>query len=83
VTGAAVSVMQVVRAACLEDAFDPADQPIPEALLLEGNTTENPHAKNLLAFVAWTIGRVGGWDGYDSKPGPPRRQPRSSWTSDA
>ena len=39
---------------------------------LEGKTArqKNPHAKQSLAFAAWTIGRLGGWDGYYGKPGP-------------
>ena len=79
-TVAAVTVMQLVQARDgttgqrLEDAFDPADQPILEALSaeLEGKTArqKNPHAKHSLAFAAWTIGRLGGWDGYYGKPGP-------------
>ena len=79
-TVAAVTVMQLVQARDgatgqrLEEAFDPADQPILEALSarLEGKTArqKNPHAKHSLAFAAWTIGRLGGWDGYYGKPGP-------------
>jgi hypothetical protein len=77
---AAVTVMQLVRARDgatgekLADAFDPADQPILEALSaqLEGNTArqKNPHPKGSLAFAAWVIGRLGGWTGYYGKPGP-------------
>lgn len=79
-TVAAVTVMQLVQARDgttaqrLQDAFDPADQPILEALSarLEGKTDrqKNPHAKHSLAFAAWIIGRLGGWDGYYGKPGP-------------
>jgi hypothetical protein len=77
---AAVTVMQLVRARDgitaekLMDAFDPADQPVFEALSsqLEGNTArqKNPHPKGSLAFAAWVIGRLGGWTGYYGKPGP-------------
>jgi DDE family transposase len=77
---AAVTVMQLVQARDgttaqrLEDAFDPADQPLLEALSarLEGKTArqKNPHAKHSLAFAAWIIGRLGGWDGYYGKAGP-------------
>ncbi len=77
---AAVTVMQLVRARdgttsqSLADAFDPDDQPLFEALSaeLEGNTArqKNPHPKGSLAFVAWVIGRLGGWTGYYGKPGP-------------
>jgi hypothetical protein len=79
-TVAAVTVMQLVQARDgttaqrLQDAFDPADQPVLQALSasLEGKTArqKNPHAKDSLAFAAWVIGRLGGWDGYYGKPGP-------------
>jgi hypothetical protein len=80
VTVAAVTVMQLVKARdgttdqVLADAFDPADQPILEALSaqLEGKTArqKNPHIKGSLAFAGWVIGRLGGWTGYYGKPGP-------------
>lgn len=80
VTVAAVTVMQLVQARdgttgqSLTDAFDPADQPILEAVsaTLEGNTDrqKNPHPKGSLAFAAWVIARLGGWTGYYGKPGP-------------
>lgn len=80
VTVAAVTVMQLVKARDgttdqrLADAFDPADQPILEALStqLEGKTArqKNPHPKGSLAFGSWVIGRLGGWTGYYGKPGP-------------
>ena len=79
-TVAAVTVMQLVKARegttdrQLVDAFEPDDQPILEALSvkLEGRTTrqKNPHPKGSLAFAAWVIARLGGWDGYYGKPGP-------------
>jgi hypothetical protein len=54
--------------------FDPADQPILEAVSaqLEGKTVlqQNPHPKGSLAFAAWVMGRLGGWTGYYGKPGP-------------
>jgi hypothetical protein len=33
---------------------------------------KNPHPQNTLAWAAWIIGRLGGWDGYQSSkpPGP-------------
>lgn len=39
---------------------------------LEGKTEKqkNPHEKGSLAWIAWIIGRLGGWDGYYGKPGP-------------
>jgi hypothetical protein len=80
VTVAAVTVMQLVKARdgttdqVLADAFDPADQPILEALSaqLAGKTArqKNPHPRGSLAFAGWVIGRLGGWTGYYGKPGP-------------
>ncbi len=79
-TVAAVTVMQLVKARDgttdqnLAEAFDPADQPILEAVSaqLEGKTArqKNPHPKGSLAFAAWVMGRLGGWTGYYGKPGP-------------
>jgi hypothetical protein len=79
-TVAAVTVMQLVKARDgttdqgLADAFDPADQPILEALStqLEGKTArqKNPYPRGSLAFAGWVIGRLGGWTGYYGKPGP-------------
>ena len=79
-TVAAVTVMQLVKARdgttgqSLADAFEPADQPILEAVStqLEGKTArqKNPHPKGSLAFASWVIGRLGGWTGYYGKPGP-------------
>lgn len=77
---AAVSVMQLVKARDgatgqdLIETFEPADQPILEAVSanLEGKTErlKNAHPKGSLAFAAWVIARLGGWDGYYGKPGP-------------
>jgi hypothetical protein len=77
---AAVTVMQLVKARDgttgqkLAVVFDPADQPILEAVSaqLEGKTVlqQNPHPKGSLAFAAWVMGRLGGWTGYYGKPGP-------------
>jgi hypothetical protein len=43
-------------------------------LQLQGRTKlqHNPHAPHTLAWAAWIIGRLGGWDGYRSSkpPGP-------------
>lgn len=79
-TVAAITVMQLVKARdgttgqSLTDAFDPADQPILEAVSaqLEGKTAKqkNPHSRGSLAFAAWVIARLGGWTGYYGKPGP-------------
>lgn len=77
---AAVTVMQLVKGRdgttdqSLLEAFEPADQPILEAVSarLEGKTArqQNPHPKGSLAFAAWVIARLGGWTGYYDKPGP-------------
>nr|WP_249158228.1 IS4 family transposase [Bradyrhizobium jicamae] len=77
---AAVSVMQLVKARDgttgqnLIEVFEPADQAIVEAISakLEGKTErqKNTHPKGSLAFAAWVIARLGGWDGYYGKPGP-------------
>lgn len=77
---AAVSVMQLVKARDgttgqnLLETFEPTDQPILEAvsIKLEGKTKlqQNAHPKGSLAFAAWVIARLGGWDGYYGKPGP-------------
>lgn len=77
---AAVTVMQLVKARdgtttqSLADAFEPADQPILEAVStqLEGKTArqKNPHPRGSLAFAAWVMARLGGWTGYYGKPGP-------------
>jgi hypothetical protein len=79
-TIAAVTILQLVKARdgttgqSLTDAFDPADQPILEAISakLEGKTEKqkNLHPKGSLAFASWVIGRLGGWTGYYGKPGP-------------
>jgi hypothetical protein len=79
-TVAAVTVMQLVKARdgttgqSLADAFEPAEQPILEAVStqLEGKTArqKNPHPRGSLAFASWVIGRLGGWTGYYGKPGP-------------
>jgi hypothetical protein len=79
-TVATVTVLQLVKARegttdrQLADAFELDDQPILEALSaeLEGRTArqKNPHPKGSLAFAAWVIARLGGWDGYYGKPGP-------------
>ena len=77
---AAVTVMQLVKGRDgadqrrLNDAFEPDDQRILEAIgdKLEGKTIrqKNPHPKGTLAFAAWVIARLGGWTAYYGKPGP-------------
>lgn len=79
---AAVIVMQLVQARDgstgqgAEIAFTPSEIETLEALLprLEGKTTlqKNPHPPRSLAWAAWIIGKLGGWDGYPRSrpPGP-------------
>lgn len=77
---AAITVQQLLHARDgtparpLSDAFDPADQPLLEALnrSVEGKTLkqQNPHSPGSLAYAAWTCGRLGGWTGYYGQPGP-------------
>lgn len=79
-TVAAVTVLQLVRerdgaeGRPLEDALDPGDRPVLEAISqsLEGKTPKqkNPHPKGSLAYASWTFARLGGWTGYYGKPGP-------------
>lgn len=58
------------------DVFDADDIEFMETLLptLEGKTVKqkNPHPSGNLAWAAWMIARLGGWNGYasESKPGP-------------
>lgn len=59
-----------------EIAFTPAEIQTLEALVprLEGATAKqkNPHPPHSLAWAAWVIAKLGGWDGYQSSkpPGP-------------
>ena len=82
---AALRVMQLVHARSgatgqsLSDAMDEAAEPLVEALVrkLEGKTEKQkcPHPKSSLARLAWVVGRLGGWDGYEGngyKPAGPK-----------
>lgn len=81
-THAAAIVMQLVQARDgrsarpARDAFAADHIALLGALntKLQGRTTlqHNPHAPHSLAWAAWIIGRLGGWDGYPSSkpPGP-------------
>ena len=57
-------------------AFSPSEIETLEALVpeLEGKTQaqKNPHPRRSLAWAAWVIAKLGGWDGYASSkpPGP-------------
>ena len=79
---AACTTLQLVQARdgrsnqSTEIAFTPAEVRTLEALLpcLEGKTAaqKNPHPCRSLAWAAWIIAKLGGWDGYKSSkpPGP-------------
>jgi hypothetical protein len=76
---AAVTIMQMVQARDGHSgqdaaiAFSPAEIDALSALIptLEGKTAlqKNPHPSGSLAWAAWAIAKLGGWDGYpNSKP---------------
>jgi hypothetical protein len=79
---AACIIMQLVQARDgrsghdAELAFTPAEIETLQALLptLEGKTAlqKNPHPPKSLAWAAWIIAKLGGWDGYprSKPPGP-------------
>ena len=79
---AAVAIMQLVQARdgssqeSAEITFSPAEIATMHALLpeLEGKTAlqKNPHPPTSLAWAAWIIAKLGGWDGYprSTPPGP-------------
>jgi hypothetical protein len=79
---AACVIMQLVQARdgksaqSADVAFTPAEVQTLHALLpeLEGATAlqKNPHPPNSLAWAAWIIAKLGGWDGYPKSkpPGP-------------
>jgi len=79
---AAAVIMQLVQARDgasaqpAEIAFTPAEIDTLQVLLpqLEGKTAlqKNPHPPRSLAWAAWIIAKLGGWDGYprSKPPGP-------------
>jgi hypothetical protein len=81
-TKAAATIMQLVQARDgagrepASDAFSPSDIDTLDALSVHyhGATKlqQNPHPRHSLAWAAWLIARLGGWDGYpnSTKPGP-------------
>lgn len=81
-TSAAVHTMQLTLAReghsprPANDCFDAQEQELLEQVgpTLEGKTVKqrNPHAKTSLAWAAWIVARLGGWNGYASErpPGP-------------
>ena len=63
----------------VDDAFDPDDQPVIEAIcrnvdIYEGeastNRQTNPYPRGTLAYATWVIAHLGAWTEYDGKPGP-------------
>ena len=81
-TQAACTIMQLVQARDgasgepASAAFTPTEIAALEALVprLEGKTAlqKNPHPPRSLAWAAWVIAKLGGWDGYPKSkpPGP-------------
>lgn len=77
---AGVPVMQLVEGRDAgpehraKEVIEPQQEEFAAALCdkLEGKTEKqkNPHQPGSLAWIAWIIGRLGGWDGYYGKPGP-------------
>ena len=79
---AACTIMQLVQARDgmsgqpADIAFTPAEVQTLHAVLpeVEGKTAlqKNPHPPNSLAWAAWIIAKLGGWDGYPKSkpPGP-------------
>jgi hypothetical protein len=89
---AAVGLAGAVRTIQLVDARDGSPRPasdvvddtFAEALIrlsrkLEGNTArqKNPHPPGSLAFLAWIVARLGGWNCYYKPPGP--KTMRNGW----
>lgn len=64
------------------DVIEPALLPAAEAIgaTLEGKTDrqKNPHPPHSLAWLAWIIARLGGWNCYYKPPGP--KTMRAGWT---
>ena len=79
---AAATIMQLVQARdgrsdqSADIAFTPAEIETLKTLIpqLEGKTAlqKNPHPQGSLAWAAWAIAKLGGWDGYPKSkpPGP-------------
>jgi hypothetical protein len=63
------------------DVIDPVLLPVAEAIgpTLEGKTErqKNPHPPHSLAWLAWIIARLGGWNCYYKPPGP--KTMRAGW----
>lgn len=65
-----------------EDVLDPALFPVADAInrSREGATgrQKNPHPPGSLAWLAWIVARLGGWNCYGKPPGP--KTIRTGWT---
>lgn len=78
----AVQIMQLVNSRdgqtnqSIADAFSPAEQKclvkINQQMLRKHKTIHNPYPEQSMAFAAWIIARLGGWNGRASErpPGP-------------
>jgi len=81
-TKASVNALKLVQArsgehfTAISEMFSEEEQGVLKKLNGEvstkGSSVHNPHAGNSLAFAAWIIARLGGWNGYESQrpPGP-------------
>jgi hypothetical protein len=90
---AAVGLAGAIRTLQLVDARDGSPRPATDVIdesfavalqrlskKLEGKTVrqKNPHPAGSLAFVAWVVARLGGWNCYYKPPGP--KTMRDGWT---
>jgi hypothetical protein len=88
----AICLAAAVRTIQLVDARDGSSRPASDVVddtfatalqrlsrKLEGNTArqKNPHPPQSLAFVAWIVARLGGWNCYYKPPGP--KTMRTGW----
>ena len=89
---AAIGLAAAIRTIQLVDARDGSPRPAADVIdetfaialqrlskKLEGKTQKqkNPHAPGSLAFVAWIVARLGGWNCYYKPPGP--KTMREGW----
>ncbi len=80
-THSATRILQLVQARdgatglAAADVFEPDELETLAALLpeYEGKTAlqQNPHPPDTLAWCAWIVARLGGWNGYRNSEGPP------------